>query len=171
MSPCTEGYGNGVVYESKNCCEQNLYTFLLNNQKLSLSVMSALIFSVNRINMNYGEEVKLTKSEKLMHSYKFLNEWPLARELLHLEKIYNSEHGIHLGDKLWKKQQYNALKVYDSLCANSGDILENILEWEGSFDEFSNEIAEKLPIFPSDNLDTIEKELVWKSHYALNKHR
>ena len=63
MSPCTEGYGIGVVYESKNCCKQNLYTFLLNNQKLSVSVMSAFLFAVNRNNLNYGEEVKLTKIE------------------------------------------------------------------------------------------------------------
>ena len=135
--------------------------------------MSAFLFAVNRINMNYGEEVKLTKSEKLMHSYKVLSEWPSAREQLHLGKIYNSEHGIHLGDKLWKNQQYSALKDYDSLCANSGDILENILEWEGSFDEFSNETVGKLPIFPSSNLDTIEKELIRsaKSHNGTNKHR
>ena len=92
--------------------------------------MSAFLFAVNRINMSYGEEVKLTKSEKLMHAYKVLSDWPSAREQLHLEKIDNFEHGIHLGDKLWINQQYNALKVYDSLCANSGDILENILEWE-----------------------------------------
>jgi len=77
-----------------------------------------------------------------------LNEWPSASEQLYLEKIYSSEHGIHLGDKLWKNKQYNALKVYDSFCANSGDILENILKWEGSFDESSNEILEKIPIFP-----------------------
>ena len=63
MSPCTEGYGDNVVYESKNCYKQNLFTFLLNNQKLSVSVMSAFLFAVNRINLNYGEEVKLTKSE------------------------------------------------------------------------------------------------------------
>ena len=87
-------------------------------------------------------------------------------------QIYNSEHGIHLGDKLWKNQQYSALKVYDSLCANSGEILENILEWEGSFDEFSNETAVKLPNFPSSNLDTIEKELIRsaKNHNVVNKH-
>ena len=56
ISPCTEGYGIGIVYESKNCCKQNLYTFLLNNQKLSVSVMSAFLFAVNRINLNYGKE-------------------------------------------------------------------------------------------------------------------
>ena len=48
MSPCIEGYGENIVYESKNCCKQNLYTFLLKNQKLS--------FSVNRINLNYDED-------------------------------------------------------------------------------------------------------------------
>jgi len=63
MSPCIEGYGENIVYESENCCKQNLYTFLLNNQKLSVSVMSAFLFAVNRNNLNYGEEVKLTKSE------------------------------------------------------------------------------------------------------------
>ena len=62
--------------------------------------MSAFLFAVNRLKIKYGEEVKLTKSEKLMHSYKVLNEWPSAREQLYLEKIYNSEQGIHLGDKL-----------------------------------------------------------------------
>ena len=78
-----------------------------------------------------------------------------------------------MGDKLWKNQQYNALKVYDSLCANSGDILENILEWEGCFEEFSNKTGKKLPIFPSSNLDIIEKGLMWsaKNHNVINKHR
>ena len=63
MSPCIEGYGENIVNEIEDCCKQNLYTFLRNNQKLSVSVMSAFLFAVNRINLNYGEEVKLTKSE------------------------------------------------------------------------------------------------------------
>jgi len=83
MSPCIEGYGENIVYESKNCCKLNLYTFLLKNQKLS--------FSVNRINLNYGEEIKLTKSEKLLHSYKVLGEWKSTRGHFHLGQIYNSE--------------------------------------------------------------------------------
>ena len=48
--------------------------------------MSAFLFAVNRINMSYGEEVKFTKSEKLMHAYKVLNDWPSAREQLYLGK-------------------------------------------------------------------------------------
>ena len=65
------------------------------------------------------------------------------------------------------------LKVYDNLCSNSGDILENILEWEGFFDKFSNKTVGKLPIFPSSNLDIMEKELIRsaKSHNGTNKHR
>ena len=63
VSPCIEGYGENIVYESEDCCKQNLYTILLNNQKLSVSVMSAFLFAVNRNNLNYAEEVKLTKSE------------------------------------------------------------------------------------------------------------
>ena len=39
--------------------------------------------------------------------------------------------------------------------------------------KFSNEAVGKLPIFPSSNLDTLEKELIWsaKSHNGTNKHR
>ena len=48
--------------------------------------MPAFLFAVNRINMNYGEEVKLTTSEKLLQSYKVLCEWLSAREQRHLGK-------------------------------------------------------------------------------------
>ena len=61
--------------------------------------------------MSCDEEVNLTKSEKMMHSCKVLRDWPSAREQLHLGQLYNSEHGIHLGDKLWKNQQHSALNV------------------------------------------------------------
>ena len=65
-----------------------------------------------------------------MHSYQVLSEWPSAREQLHLGHIYNSEHGIQLGDTLWENQNYSSLKVYERLRAKSGEILESILEWE-----------------------------------------
>ena len=108
--------------------------------------------------MKYGEDIKLTKSEKLLHAFKVLGEWKPARKQLHLGQIYDYEHGIHSGDKLWRKQHCSALNVYKRLGAKSGEILENILEWDGSFDEFSNEISERLPIFSSTNLDTIFKK-------------
>ena len=75
--------------------------------------------------------------------------------------------------KLWRNQQCSALNVYKKLGAKFGEILENILKWDGSFDEFLNEISERLPIFPSSNLDTIEKELIRsaKSLHAITKHR
>ena len=55
------------------------------------------------------------------------------------------------------------------------DLVLNLLnsgKHSGSFNEFSNETAEKLPI-SSTNLDIIEKELMrsTKSYHALNKHR
>ena len=62
--------------------------------------------------MNYGEEGKLTISEKLMHSYNVLCEWPSAMEQLHSGQIYNSEHSIHMGEKLQKNQQCNTLKTW-----------------------------------------------------------
>ena len=46
----------------------------------------------------------------------------------HLGQIYNSEHNIHLGDKLWRKQHYSALNVYERRGAKSVKILENILD-------------------------------------------
>ena len=73
--------------------------------------------------------------------------------------MYDSESGIHLGDKLWTNQQFNALKVYKNIDSKSGDILEKILEWEGTLDVFSMETSSLFPIFSANNLDTIEKEL------------
>ena len=73
----------------------------------------------------------------------------------HLGQVYNSERGIDLGDKLWVNQQYSTLDVYNKLSAETGTILESILEWEGSFDEFGNDIYSRIPLFSSSDLDTI----------------
>ena len=98
---------------------------------------------------------------------------PSVLEQLQLGHLYNSEHGIHLGDKLWKKQYCSSLHMYKKLCAKSGAILEGILEWDGSFDEFSNETSACLPFFLSNSLETIEKELIHsaKNHYFMKRHR
>ena len=72
-------------------------------------------------------------------------------EQLHSGQLYNSEHGIHVGEKLRKTQKCNIL------AAKSGEILEDSLEWVGLFDKFSNELSARLPIFPSSDLYTIEK--------------
>ena len=63
--------------------------------------------------------------------------------------------------------------MHKKLDANSGAILEDILEWDRSFDEFSNEVYAHLPLFLSTNLGTIGKELVCsaKNHYSMKKHR
>ena len=73
--------------------------------------MAAFQFAVNRTLMNYGEDVNLSENEKTMHTYTGLREWRSAREKLHLGQLYNSERGIHLGEKLWVNQQYNTLNV------------------------------------------------------------
>ena len=101
--------------------------------------------AVNRICWNYGEEVQLTKNEKLLHAYKVLGEWQSAREQLHLEHIYNPEFGTHMGEKFRKNQHCYTLNVYKKLDEKSGEILDDILEWEGSFDKFTNEISTRLP--------------------------
>jgi hypothetical protein len=55
-------------------------------------------------------------------------EWPSAVEQLRLGQLYNSEHGIHLGKKLWNNQHCSARNVYKTLGAKSGAILEEILD-------------------------------------------
>ena len=90
--------------------------------------MSAFLWVANRMNMGYGVYVNLTKGEQREHTNKVLREWPSVVEQLRLGQLYNSEHGIHLGDKLWNNQQYSARNVYKKLGAKSRAILEEILE-------------------------------------------
>ena len=49
--------------------------------------------------------------------------------------------------------------VYEKIGANLGEILEKILEWDGTLDEFSMETSTHFPNFSSNNLEAIEKEL------------
>ena len=127
------------------------------------------------MNMSYGELVDLTTSEKRSHTFKVLCEWPSAREQLKLENMYDPELEIHLQHKLWTNQQYNALKVYKNIQfgSMSGDILEKILEWDGTLDEFLTETSTLFPIFSANNLDAIEKELQSsaKNQFDSKKHQ
>ena len=135
--------------------------------------MSAFLRATNRMMMNYGADVNLSKEEKKEHTFRVLRDWLSATEQLRLGNIYNSELGICLGDKLWNNQQYSALNVYKKLGEQSGAVLEEILEWDGSFDEFSNAISTHIPYFHSINLETIEEALIVsaKEHHSKNKHR
>ena len=121
--------------------------------------MSAFLYLTNRMDMSYGDAVELTEAEKRAHTLKVLCECPSAREQLKLENMYDPKSGIHLGDKLWTNQQFSALKVYENIDAKSGDILEKILEREGTLDVLSTETSSLFPIFSVTNLDAIEKEL------------
>ena len=75
--------------------------------------MSAFLWASNRMIMNYGADVNLSKKEKKEHTFRVLRDWPSTT--VYLGNLYNSEHGIYLGDKLWNNQQYNALNVYKNL--------------------------------------------------------
>ena len=110
----------------------------------------------------------ISAKQKQEHSFRVLRDWQSSREQLHLENIYNSELGFHLGDKLWNNQQYSALNVYKNLDMQSRAMLEEILEWDGPFDEISNAISAHTPYFHSTNLETIEKELSFsaKEHHS-----
>ena len=52
-------------------------------------------------------------------------------------------------------------------------ILESILEWDGSFDKFADDLHTQMPLFLSSNLDTIEKKLMRsaKEHHSVKKNR
>ena len=47
------------------------------------------------------------------------------------------------------------------------------MEWDGSLDEFSIDLSTHFPLFSSNNLDAIKKELLRsaKTHFELKKHR
>ena len=79
----------------------------------------------------------------------------------------------HLGDKLWTNQQFSASKVYENTDATTEDILEKILEREGTLDLFLTETSSFFPIFSSNNSDEIEKELQRSAqhHGSSKKHR
>ena len=98
---------------------------------------SAFLYLTNRMKNSYGEIDELTQAEKICHTLKFLCEWPSAREQLRLENMYDPKLRTHLGDKLWTNQKFNASKVSENTNATTEDILEKILEREGTLDIFS----------------------------------
>ena len=78
--------------------------------------------------------VDVTHEQKTEYICNVLCEWSSARKQLRLENIYDPKSGTNLGDKLWTNQQFSALKVYNNLNASTEDILEKILETEGTLD-------------------------------------
>ena len=67
-------------------------------------------------------------------------------------QLYNSENGIDLGEKLMVNQQYHTLNVYKTLAVETETILESILEWDGSFDEFTDDLHTQTPLTLSSDL-------------------
>ena len=63
--------------------------------------------------------------------------------------------------------------MYKTLAVETETILESILEWDGSFDEFADDLHTQIPLFLSSDLDTIEKELMLsaKEHHSVQKNR
>ena len=98
--------------------------------------MSVFLYQTNRLLNGLDDVEELTPEEKRKHTFTVLCEWPSAREQLKLSDIYDFNLGIHLGDKLWTNQQFSALKVYKTLDASTENILENIMERDGTLDHF-----------------------------------
>ena len=135
--------------------------------------MSVFLYQTSRLLNNIKDVEDLTNEEKREHAFKVLCEWPSAREQLRLSDIYDPNLGIHLGDKLWTNQQYSALKVYKTLDVSTEDILEKIIERDGTLNSFSTHISSLFSLFPSNSLDEIEKELQRsaQNHGKTRKHR
>ena len=99
------------------------------------------------MNSSYSDIVDMSDAGKILHTLKVLCEWPSVREQLKLENMYNPELGLDLEQKLFINQQFNTPKVYKKIGANSGDILEKILEWDGTLNEFSMETSTHFQAF------------------------
>ena len=135
--------------------------------------MSEFLYQTNRMENSIDDLVDTTQEQKTEHIFKVLCEWPSAREQLRLENIYDPKSGINLGNKLWTNQQFSALKVYNKIHASTEDILEKILEREGTLDFFYTKTSSLFPIFSSSNLNEIEEELKRsaRTHGISKEHR
>ena len=82
--------------------------------------MLVFLYLTNRINScSYGDIEDTPVAEIRLHTFKVLCEWPSVREQLKLENMYNPELGLDLKQKLFISQQFNTLKVYEKIGANS----------------------------------------------------
>ena len=100
MSPYIEGCLANIVLTNLKIVENKVHTLSCMSIRSFLFSMSVFLYTTNRMNMSYGDIMDITKAEKRLHTFKVLCEWPSAREQLKLENMYNSELGIHLGQKL-----------------------------------------------------------------------
>ena len=98
--------------------ENKINTLSIELSEACLTAMVAFQFAVNRILINYGEDINLSENVKKIHAHTVLHEWPSARDQFHLGQLYNSKCGIHLEEKLWVNQQYNTLNIYKKLSGS-----------------------------------------------------
>ena len=77
--------------------ENEIYTLSFELSEAFLSAIAAFQFAVNRILINYGEDINNSENVKknTRSHHTVLPEWPSARDQFHLGQLYNSERGIH----------------------------------------------------------------------------
>ena len=193
-------FGTCCYKESMHCSKSSPYTFLYANQKLSITrcqffftwpiewiAVTEILewdgtldefsmeisthfpsFASNNLDV-FGKELRRTalKIGKLC-------EWPSARERWKTGKYLQPWAWIGSRTKSYLPINNSIRwKAYEKIGANSGEILEKILEWDGTLDEFSMETSTHFPNFLSNNLDAIEKELlrIAHTHSPSKKHR
>ena len=97
-----------------------------------------------------------------VRNYCTLTECWVNRSLLGNNFIWDNSTTLSLVF-IWEKNSGKPNNVIHSMYTKSLvlnlESLDDILEWDRSFDEFSNDITSRLPIFSASDLDMIEKEL------------
>ena len=151
MMRYTKGFKDGVVLTNQSIVGSKIYTlslplirsFLINNVLFSLGIKT------------YDHELWWRQSQQKRekeHTFGVLSDWPSATEQLYLGNLYNSEHGIHLGTNSGISNSTVHWMCSKKLGLLSRAMLEEILEWDGLLDEFSNAVSAHTPYFYSTNL-------------------
>ena len=70
MAPYDEGYRDGVVLTNQRIVGNKIYTLSLLLIRSFLINMSAFLWASNRMNMNYGANVNLSKNEKKENNFR-----------------------------------------------------------------------------------------------------
>ena len=198
-------FGTCCYKESMHCSKSSPYTFLYANHKLSITrcqffftwpiewiaVTEILEWdgTLDEFSMEISTHFPSFASNNLGKELRWtalkigkLCEWHFARE--------RWKTGKYLQPWAWtgsRTKSYlpinNSIhwKAYEKIGANSGEILEKILEWDGTLDEFSMETSTHFPNFSSNKRLTfratiwtrLKKELrrIAHTHFPSKKHR
>ena len=142
MAPYAKGCRDGVVLTNQRIVGHKIYTLSL-LLITSFLIHAAFLWASNRMDMNYGAFVNLSKEKKRTH-FQSVTRLTICNWTTSIWKPLQFWAGLSSWDKLWNNQQYGA----SDICPHS-------------------------IFFHSTSLETIEKELIIsaKEYHSMNKHR